>query len=59
MWLFAQLVNGQFSHDDRCFVPTNEVLGPVTDSIGLLHRAERKVIRGCEGKAGTTLFLVE
>ena len=43
--------------DDRCLVPTNEVLGPVTDSIGLLHRAERKVIRCCEGKAGTTLFL--
>ena len=57
--LFAQLGNGQFSHDDRCFVPTNEVLGPVADSIGLLHRAERKVIRGCEGEVDTTLLLVE
>ena len=57
--LFAQLGNGQFPHDDRCFVPTNEALGPVTDRIGLLHRAERKVIRGCEGEADTTLLLVE
>ena len=56
--LFAQLGNGQFSHDDRCFFPTNEVLGPVVDRIGLLHRAERKVIRRGEGEADTTLFLV-
>ena len=59
LWLFAQLGNGQFSHDDRCFFSTNEVLGPVTDRIGLLHRAERMVIRGCEGEADKTLFLVE
>ena len=57
--LFEQLGNGQFSHDDRCFFPTNEALGPVTDCIGLLHCAGRKVIRGCEGEADTTLFLVE
>ena len=57
--LFAQLGNGQFPHDDRCFFPTNEVLGPVTDRIGLLHRAERMVIRCCEGEADTPLFLVE
>ena len=57
--LFAQLGNGQFSHDDRCFFPTNEALGPVADCIGLLHRAEGKIIRGCEGEADTTLFLVE
>ena len=59
LWQFAQLGNGQFSHDDRCFFPTNVVLGPVADHIGLLHRAKRKVIRGCEGEAETTLFLVE
>ena len=57
--LFAQSGNGQFSHDNRCFVPTNEGLGPVADSIGLLHRAERKVIRCFEGEAETTHFLVE
>ena len=39
--LFAQSGNGRFSHDDRCFVPTNEGLGPVADRICLLHRAER------------------
>ena len=31
----------------------------MADRIGLPHRAERKVIRGCEGEADTTLFLVE
>ena len=46
-------------HDDRCFFPSNEGLGPVADHIGLLHRAERKVVRGCEGEADTTLFLVD
>ena len=56
--LFAKFGNGQFSHDDRCFFPTNEVLGPVPDRIGLLHRTERKVICGCEGEADTTLLLV-
>ena len=57
--LFTQLGNGQFSHDDRCFFPSNEGLGQVADLIGLLHRAERKVVRSCEGEATTTLFLVE
>ena len=65
MRLFAQLGNfrttivAQFSHDDRCFFPTNEVLGPVADSIGLLHCAERKMIRCCESEADTTLLMVE
>ena len=31
----------------------------MADHIGLLHRAERKVVRGCEGEADTTLFLVD
>ena len=57
--LFAQLGNGQFSHIDRCFFPTNEVLGPVADRIGLLYCAKRKETRGCEGEAATTLLLVE
>ena len=56
--LFAQLGNGQFSHDDRCFFPTNEVLGPVADRLGLLHCAKRMVTRGCKGE-DTTLLLVE
>ena len=55
-WLFTQLGNGQFSHDDRCFFPSNEGLGLVVDHISLLHRSERKVIRCCEGEANTTLF---
>ena len=54
--LFVQL---QFSHDDRCFFPSNEGLGQVADCIGLLHRAERQVVRGCEGEVNTTLFLVD
>jgi hypothetical protein len=30
----------------------------VADRVGLLHGAERRVVRGCEGEADTTLFLV-
>jgi hypothetical protein len=54
---FAHVGIGQFSHD---FFPENGVLRPVADSIGLLHRAERLVVRGCEGEADSdmTLFLV-
>ena len=29
----------------------------MADRIGLFYRAERKVIRCCEGEANTTLFL--
>ena len=31
--LFAQSGNGQFSHDDRCFFPIKEVLGPVAEAL--------------------------
>ena len=55
---FALVGRGQFSHDDKCFFPENAVLGPVADSIGLLHGAERRVVRGCEGEADMTLFLI-
>ena len=55
----TQLVSGQFSHDDCCFFLSNEALGSVADRIGLLHRTERRVVRGCEGEANTTLFLVD
>ena len=55
---FAHVGSGQFSHDDKCFFPENAVLGPVADRIRLLHRAERRVVRGCEGEADMTLFLV-
>ncbi len=30
----------------------------MADRIGLLHGAEHRVVRGCEGEADTTLFLV-
>ncbi len=46
---FAHVGRGQFSHDDKCFFPENAVLGPVTDRVGLLHGAERRVVRGWEG----------
>ena len=59
LWLFAQLGNGQFSHDNCCFFPSNEVLGTVADHSGLLHSPERKVVRCCVGEADATLFLVE
>ena len=54
----CRLGNGQLSHDDRCFFPTNQVLGPVADRIGLLHCAKRMVTRGCKGEEDTTLLLV-
>ena len=57
--LFSRLGNGQLSHDDRCFFPTNEALGPVADRLGLLHCAKRMVTRGCKGEEDTTLLLVE
>jgi hypothetical protein len=55
---FAQVSSGQFSHDDKCFLPENVVLGPVANRVCLLPGAERRVIRGCEGKADIPLFLV-
>jgi hypothetical protein len=55
---FAQVSSGQFSHDYKCVLPDNVVLGPVADRVRLLPGAERRVIRGCEGEADITLFLV-
>ena len=49
--LFAQLGNGQFSHDDFCFVPTNEGLGRIALACSIAPREE--------GEAETTLFLVK
>ena len=43
----------------KCFFPENAALGPVADRIRLLPGAERRVVRGCEGEADTTLFLVD
>jgi hypothetical protein len=45
-------------HDDKCFFPENAILGPVANSISLLQGAEHRVVRGCEGEADMTLFLV-
>ncbi len=55
---FAHVGRRPFSHDDKCFFLENAVLGPVADRISLLHGAERRVVRGCEGEADMTLFLV-
>ncbi len=43
-------------YDDKCFFPENAVLGPVADSIHLMHGAERRVVRGCKGESDVTLF---
>ncbi len=53
---FAHVGSGQFSHDDKCFFPENAVLGPVADRIRLLHRAECRVVRSCEGEADDSLL---
>ena len=50
--------SGHFSHEDKCFYPVNVALGPVADRVRLLLGAERRVVRGCEGEADITLFLV-
>jgi hypothetical protein len=55
---FAHVGSGQFSHDDKCFFPENAVLGQVADRIRLLHLAECRVVRCCEGEEDMTLFLV-
>ena len=55
---FGQVGSGQFSHEDKCFYPVNVALGPVADRVRLLLGAERRVVRGCEGEADFTLFLV-
>jgi hypothetical protein len=39
-WSLSRMLGGQFSHNDKCFLPENAVLGPVADRIGLLHGAE-------------------
>ncbi len=56
---FAQVGSGEFSNDNKCFFQENAVLGPVADCICLLPSAERQVVRGCEGEADITLFLVD
>ncbi len=53
---FAHVGRGYFSHDGKCFFPENAVLGPVADRIGLLHGAECRVFRCCEGEADMTLL---
>jgi len=55
---FGQVGSGHFSHDDTCFFPEHAALGPVADRIRLLPGADRRVVRGCEGEADITLFLV-
>jgi hypothetical protein len=55
---FGHLGCGFYSHDDMSFFPENPLLGPAADRIRSLHRATRQVIRGAEGEADTTLFLL-
>ena len=56
---FAQVSRGHVSHDDKCFLPENAVLGPVADRIRILHGAERRVVCGSEGESDVTLFFVD
>jgi hypothetical protein len=56
---FAKVSSGQFLHDDKCLFPESVVWGPVACRIRLLPGAPRRVIRGCEGEADITLFLVD